>query len=121
MSISSAGKVFAVTAIDASAGLLTSTLVEILAPPITNQSPIRLGFEGLIQLGAITYIGLEVYKSIARARDPTAGMPFGWGLFIGMPNTIAKLGLTSKVFNHYITAGFSQQQEKDQPTTAQSQ
>lgn len=109
MSLKSAGSIITVAALDVTAGLLTSTVVELIAPPIGTQSFPRLVFEGLVQLCAITYVGIEVAQAINRVqKDPTRGIPFTWGLFIGMPNTIAKLSYSAQFVRTAILESFSE-------------
>lgn len=114
MSLANAGNVFLIAGLEGSAGLLTARIMELLFPPIKDQSPLRLYLEGMLQLGAITYMSIEVSKVVMRVQaDPTKGFPFFIGLVAGMPNTIAKLGATGKIFTHYATVGFSEQQEEN--------
>ncbi len=118
MSLGSAGTIITVSALDVTAGLLTSTVVELIAPPIGTQSFPRLVFEGIVQLCAITYVGLEVQQAINRVqRDPTRGIPFVWGLFIGMPNTIGKLSVSARYIRMMALQSFSEEKVAEAETT----
>ena len=107
MSLGGAAQTFVISGVDVLAGLGCSTLVELVAPPISDQGPLRLLFEGLVQIGAVTLVSLEVAQLIQQYQeDPTHGMPFAWGVYIGMPNTIAKLGLSGRWLQRVIGSAF---------------
>lgn len=89
-----AGTTYMISALDMAAGLLTSSIVEIVAPPITDQSGIRLFVESALQLGTLLIIGREVSALIMKNQnDPTKGLAFQWSVFVGAPNTLNKIGL----------------------------
>ncbi len=92
MSIPKALEVGVIGTMDLYTGMAVSGLVEIMAPPITNQSPLMLLAEGTIQFLTILYLSLEGTKLMNRVGDKLASpVPFAVGLFVGMPNTVAKL------------------------------
>ena len=92
MSIPKALEVGVIGTMDLYTGMIVSGLVEIVAPPITNQSPLMLLAEGTIQFLTILYLSLEGTKLMNRVGDKLASpIPFAVGLFVGMPNTVAKL------------------------------
>ena len=92
MSIPKALEVGVIGTTDLYTGMVVSGLVEIVAPPITNQSPLMLLAEGTIQFLTILYLSLEGTKLMNRVGDKLASpIPFAVGLFVGMPNTVAKL------------------------------
>lgn len=115
MSINDAGRIFLISAVDGFAGVITGSLVEAVSPPITTQSTPRLIAEGLIQVGALTYLGIEVARVINRTqRDPTNGLPFTWGLLFGAPNTITKLGMIGQQLRNYASSIISQPSPQEQ-------
>lgn len=110
MSLDQTGKIFLISAIDGAVGVLTGSVVELICPPIDTQGPLRLSVEALLQLGILTFIGIEAARVINRTQnDPTNGLPFTWGLFLGNPNTFAKLGLLGQVFRRLVMNVFSEE------------
>ncbi len=85
-----------ITGLDTAAGLLVSGLVEAISPPITSQSGIlKTAVEAGLQLGTIIYLSMEVSQLIHRdmRSDPTKGLAYQWSVFLGMPNTLAKIAM----------------------------
>lgn len=110
MSFNQAGKIFLISAVDGTVGVLTGSLIESICPPLANQGPFRLAAEALIQLGVLTFTGIEVARIVNRTEnDPTNGLPFTWGLFVGNPNTFAKLGLLGQYLRRMATNIISQE------------
>lgn len=96
MSLPKALEVGVVGSIDLATGMLISGAVEVFAPPITNQTPVQLLIEGTVQFLAVLYLSLEGTKLFQRTGDRVSGMlPYGVGLFVGAPNTTAKLSLVA--------------------------
>lgn len=92
MSIPKALEVGVIGTMDLYTGMAVSGLVEIVAPPITNQSPLVMLLEGTVQFLTILYLSLEGTKIMHRSGDKLASpIPYAVGLYVGMPNTIAKL------------------------------
>lgn len=92
MSIPKALEVGVIGTMDLYTGMAVSGLVEIVAPPITNQSPLMMLLEGTVQFLTILYLSLEGTKIMNRTGDKLASpIPYAVGLYVGMPNTIAKL------------------------------
>ena len=96
MSLPKALEVGVVGTVDLFTGMLMSGAVEVFAPPITNQSPLQLLLEGTVQFLTILYLSLEGTKLFQRTGDRVSGpLPYGVGLFVGAPNTTAKLSLVA--------------------------
>jgi hypothetical protein len=110
MSLSNAGKIFAITVLDGTAGMLTGSLIEMVSPPITTQGPIRIFVEAMLQLGALVYLSSEVAKMINRVQDdPTGGVPYLWCVLFSNPSTITKIGLSGQVLRSFFRTTISQQ------------
>lgn len=97
MSVKDAGSIFLISAVDGAAGLLTGSLVEMVAPPIATQSFLRLTAEALVQLGLLVFLGKEVDALITRGRNSVGQLPFVWGMFTGSPNTMGKLAMVGSM------------------------
>ncbi len=92
MSIGRAANTLLISGLDVSAGLLSAGLVEAVSPPIAGQGILRYAIEGMLQLGCVICVSSEVSALIHRnLDDPTGGLAYQWGVFIGMPNTLGKL------------------------------
>lgn len=93
-SLAQLGSTAGLTAVDFVAGAAIGSLVDMVVPPVADQSGIRMGIEGILQLVAISFLGLETSKLIhPNKADATRGVPFILGAFLGTTNTIAKLGI----------------------------
>lgn len=120
MSIVDAGKTAVVTALDVSAGMLISGVVEMFAPPLGNQNTLQMFGEALLQLSAITLFSVEASKMLMRSRmDPTRGLPYQWGVFIGMPNTMAKLQTVGTRVRASARSAFFSNMDETTPVTDQ--
>ena len=108
-SLAQLGSTAALTAVDFTAGAAIGSLVDMVAPPVANQGAIRMGAEGILQLIATMFLGLETSKLIHSVDpDPTRGLAFVLGAFLGTSNTIAKLGIaTSMMKGHLKNAAYS--------------
>lgn len=91
------------TAVDFTAGAAIGSLVDLISPPVESQSGIRMGAEGILQLVAIMFLGLETSKLIhATSPDPSRGLAFVFGAFLGTTNTTAKLGISVSMMKSYM-------------------
>jgi hypothetical protein len=97
MSVKDAGSIFMISAVDGAAGLLTGSLVELVAPPITDQGFWRLTAEALVQLGLTVFLGKEIYTLVTRSKNSVGELPFVWGMFTGSPNTMGKLAMVGSM------------------------
>lgn len=102
-SLAQLGGVAGLTAVDFAAGAAIGSLVDMVAPPVGNQSAIRMGAEGILQLIAVMFLGLETSKLIhASSPDSTRGLAFVLGAFLGTSNTIAKLGVATSMMKGHL-------------------
>lgn len=93
-SLAQLGSTAALTVVDFTAGAAIGSLVDLISPPVDQQSGIRMGVEGCLQLVAIMFLGLEASKLIHDVSpDSTRGLAFVYGAFLGTTNTTAKLGI----------------------------
>jgi hypothetical protein len=108
-SLGQLGTTGALSAVDFLAGAAIGSLVDMVSPPVENQGAVRMGVEGLLQMIAVMFLGLETSKLIHTTNpDPTRGVPFILGAFLGTTNTIAKLGIfTSMMKGHLKNAAYS--------------
>lgn len=108
-SLAQLGSTAGLTAVDFTAGAAIGSLVDMIAPPVADQSAIRMGVEGILQLVAVSFLGLETSKLIHTGKaDAVRGVPFILGAFLGTTNTIAKLGIfVSMMKGHLKNAAYS--------------
>lgn len=108
-SLAQLGSTAGLTAVDFTAGAAVASLVDLVAPPVADQSGIRMGVEGILQLVAISFLGLETSSLIHTSRaNSTRGVPFLLGAFLASSNTVAKLGMAvSMLKGHLKNAAYS--------------